>query len=140
MEPSTVAALQASELILFLVNLNVPSLRSGAAGLSMFGRLGVDLEKVRIVVMRDGTGDDVTLKHARETLGMDIHWKTPSDYRSVVNAINSGEPVVTASSRSKIGKNLRQLSDLLSNGQMTEKPSGGRAASVLRRMRTLVDF
>ena len=140
MEPGTVAALQASDLILFLVNLNVSSLRSGAAGLSMFGHLGLNPEKVRIVVMRDGTGEDVTLKHARETLGMDIHWKTPSDYRSAVTAINSGEPVVTASSRSKIGRNLRQLSEILANGQMAEKPSGGRAASVLRRMRTLVDF
>lgn len=140
MEPGTVAALQASDLILFLVSLNVSALRSGAAGLSTFGHLGVDPEKVRIVVMREGTGEDVTLKHAHETLGMPIHWKTPSDYPTVVTAINSGEPVVTASSRSKIGKNLRQLSDLLSNGQMAAEPSGRRAASLVRAMRSLIDF
>ncbi|MFQ5691393.1 MAG: CpaE family protein, partial [Gemmatimonadota bacterium] len=103
MEPGTVAALEASDLILFLVGLSVPALRSGAAGLATLGHLGVDVEKVRVVVMREGTGEDVTLKHARETLGMPIHWKTPSDYPTVVAAINSGEPVVTASSRSKIG-------------------------------------
>jgi pilus assembly protein CpaE len=139
MEPGTVAALEASDLILFLVSLNVSALRSGAAGLASLSHLGVDLEKVRVVVMREGTGDDVTLKHARETLGMPIHWKTPSDYPTVLTAINSGEPVVTASSRSKIGKNLRQLSDMLANGQMVEEPSGRRAA-LLRTMRGLIDF
>jgi pilus assembly protein CpaE len=139
-EPGTVAALEASDLILFLVSLNVSALRSGAAGLSTFGHLGVDPEKVRIVVMREGTGEDVTLKHACETLGMPIHWKTPSDYPTVVSAINSGKPVVTASSRSKIGKNLRQLSDLLANGQMAAEPSGRRAASLVRAMRSLIDF
>ncbi len=139
MEPGTVAALEASDLILFLVSLNVSALRSGAAGLANFRQLEVDLEKVRVVVMREGTGEDVTLKHAHETLGMPIHWKTPSDYPTVVTAINSGEPVVTASSRSKIGKNLRQLSDMLANGQMAEEPSGKRAA-LLRAMRSLIDF
>lgn len=140
MEPGTVAAFQASELILFLVSLNVSALRSGAAGLATFDKLGVDLEKVRVVVMREGTGEDVTLKHARETLGIPIHWKTPSDYPTVLNAINSGEPVVTASSRSKISKNLRQLSELLANGQLAEEPSGSRAASLRRVMRSLIDF
>jgi pilus assembly protein CpaE len=139
-EPGTVAALEVSDLILFLVSLNVPALRSGAAGLTTLGHLGVDLEKVRVVVMREGTGEDVTIKHARETLGMPIHWKTPSDYPTVVTAINSGEPVVTASSRTKIGKNLRQLSDMLANGQMAEEPSEGRAASLRRVMRSLIDF
>jgi Flp pilus assembly CpaE family ATPase len=118
----------------------VSALRSGAVGLATFGHLGVDLAKVRVVVMREGTGEDVTVKHARETLGMPIYWKTPSDYPPVVTAINSGEPVVTASSRSKIGKNLRQLSDMLANGQMAEELSGRDGGSLLRAMRSLIDF
>ena len=140
LEPATVAALEASDLILFLVSLNVSALRLGAAGLATFGHLGVQPEKVRIVVMRDGTGEDVTLNHARETLGMPIHWKTPSDYRTVVTAINSGEPVVTSSARSKIGRNLRQLSNVLANGQTAPEPSGKRATTLLRAMRSLIDF
>ena len=140
MEPGTVAALEASNVILFLVGLSVPALRSGAAGLATLNHLGVDVEKVRVVVMREGTGEDVTLNHARETLGIPIHWKTPSDYPTVVTAINSGEPVVTASPRSKIGKNLRQLSDMLANGQMAEEHSGRDGGSLLRTIRSLIDF
>ncbi len=134
MDPGTIVALETSDEVLFLVNLNVSALRSGAAGLAAFRHLGLALQKVRIVVMREGTGEDVILKHVRETLEMPIYWKTPSDYPTVVTAINSGEPVVTASPRSRVAKNLRQLSDLLVNGQAPE-PSA-RAASLLRMVWT----
>ena len=35
--------------------------------------------------MREDTGEDVTLKHAREALGVPVDWKTPSDYQAVVS-------------------------------------------------------
>jgi Flp pilus assembly CpaE family ATPase len=83
-----------------------------------------------MVVMREGTGEDVTLKHVRETLELPIYWKTPSDYPTVVTAINSGEPVVRASPRSRIGRNLRQLSEMLLDGEVAEPEA--RSASLLR--------
>lgn len=133
MDPGTIAALEASDVILFLVSPSVSAIRSAAAGLAAFRHLGLGLQNVRIVVMREGTGEDVTLKHIRETLEAPIYWKTPSDYRAVVTAINSGEPVVTASPRSKVSKNLRQLSDALCREPEVETaPVHKRAASLLR--------
>jgi pilus assembly protein CpaE len=133
MDPGTIAGLEASDTILFLTSLNVSALRSGAAGLAAFRHLGMDLQKVKIVVMREDTGEDVTLKHAREALGLPIYWKTPSDYQAVVSAINSGHPVVTASPRSKIAKNLRQLAEMLPGGPGAPgEPSGKRSTSLLR--------
>ena len=133
MDPGTIAALEESDEILFLVGLNVSTLRSGAAGLAAFRHLGLALEKVRIVVMREGTGEDVTLKHVRETLELPIYWKTPSDYPTVVTAINSGDPVVTASPRSRIARNLRQLSDQLASGlAAAAEPSAKRTNSHFR--------
>ena len=130
MDPGTIAALEHADEILFLVSLNVSALRSGAAGLAAFRHLGLNLQKVRMVVMREGTGEDVTLKHVRETLELPIYWKTPSDYPTVVTAINSGEPVVRASPRSRIGRNLRQLSEMLLDGEVAEPEA--RSASLLR--------
>lgn len=114
LDPGTIAALEAADTVLFLTSLNVSALRSGAAALAGFRHLGIDLKKVKVVVMRDGTGEDVTAKHARETLGLPVYWKTPSEYAPVVASINSGEPVVSAAPRSKFARNVRQLSDLLS--------------------------
>jgi len=131
-DPGTIAALEAADTVLFLTNLNVSALRSGAAALAAFRHLGLDLKKVKVVVMRDGTGEDVTVKHARETLGLPVYWKTPSEYGPVVASINSGQPVVTVAPRSKFAKNVRQLSDMLSgDGHLSAAPAPRRSASLL---------
>jgi len=135
MDPATIAALEASDTILFLTGLNVSALRSGAAALAAFRHLGLSLQKLKLVVMREGTGNDVTIKHAREALGLPIHWRTPSDYPTVVAAINKGTPVVTASPRSKVARNLRELAEQLARGPRpaAESPTS-RVVSLARRL------
>jgi pilus assembly protein CpaE len=128
-DAGTIAALEASDTVLFLTGLDVCALRSGAAGLAMFRQLGLNLQKVQVVVMREGTSTDVTPKNARETLGVPITWKTPSDYHTMVASINSGQPVVTASPRSRIAKNLRQLA-----GTLTETAAPVKNTSTLARL------
>lgn len=133
LDPGTIAALEASDTIFFLTGLTVSALRSGAAGLAAFRHLGLNLQRVKAVVMREGTGEDVTIKHAHETLGLPIHWRTPSDYPTVVSAINSGEPVVTASPRSKIARNLRELAgSLFPRPGAAARPVAGRSAALTR--------
>jgi pilus assembly protein CpaE len=113
LDPGTIAALEAADTVLYLTTLDVATLRSSAAGLAAFRSLGLDLKKVKVVITRDGTAEDVTVRHAREALGVLPYWKTPSDYAAVVGAINGGKPVVTTSPRSKFSKSVRQLSDAL---------------------------
>jgi pilus assembly protein CpaE len=131
-DPGTIAALEVADTVLFITSLNVSALRSGAAALSAFRHLGIDLKKIKVVVMRDGTGEDVTVKHAREALGLPVYWKTPSEYAEVVTSINNGQPVVSAAPRSKFAKNIRQLSDMLSGDG---RPS---VASTMRRSASLL--
>jgi len=132
LDPGTIAALEASDTVLFLTSLTVSALRSGAAGLAAFRHLGLNPQRVKVVIMREGTGEDVTLKHAHETLGVPIHWRTPSDYPTVVSAINNGEPVVTASPRSKIARNLRELAGGLFPKPGAARPAAGRSAALTR--------
>ena len=135
MDPGTIAGLEASDTILFLTSLNVSALRSGAAGLAAFRHLGLDMQKVKIVVMREDTGKEVTPKHARDTLGLPIAWRTPSDYEAVVSSINSGQPVVTASPKSKIAKNIRQLVEILPTG-----PGAGRPEPLVKKATSLLRY
>jgi pilus assembly protein CpaE len=133
LDPGTIAALEASDTVFFLTSLTVSALRSAAAGLAAFRHLGLNPQRVKVVIMREGTGEDVTLKHAHETLGVPIHWRTPSDYPTVVSAINTGAPVVTASPRSKIARNLRELAGgLFSRPGAATRPAAGRSATLTR--------
>lgn len=130
-DPATVAALEAADTILFVTSLNVSALRSGAAALAAFRHLGLDLKKIKVVVMRDGTGEDVTVKHARETLGLPVYWKTPSEYGPVVASINNGRPVVTDAPRSKFARSVRELAELLINGRAVGPSAAHRPVSRL---------
>jgi len=135
MDSATIAALEASDTILFLTGLDVSALRSGTAAIAAFRHLGLSLQKVKVVVMREGTGNDVTTKHAREALGLPIHWRTPSDYPTVVASINRGTPVVTASPRSKVARNFRELAEQLARGRRPAAESASsRVASFARRL------
>jgi len=131
LDPGTIAGLEVSDIILYLTGPNVAALRSSAAGLAALRHIGLDFNRVRAVLMREGTGDDVTLKHAQEALGIPIYWKTPSDYRAVISAINHGRPVVSASPRSKIAANLGQLSEALYKTRVAAPPEAKRS-SLLR--------
>lgn len=136
MDPATIAGLEASNTVLFLTSLNVSALRSGAAGLAGFRHLGLDLQKVKVIVMREDTGEDVTLKHVREALGLPIFWKTPSDYQAVISSINSGRPVVTGAPRSKIARNIAQLAEVLTKPLSPGDMTGSRVGALMRLMWT----
>jgi pilus assembly protein CpaE len=120
LDPGTVAALELSDTILYLTSLDVPAIRSAMAGLAAFRQLGVSQQRLKVVVMRDDTAEDMTTKQVRDALGLPIFWRVPNDYQAVMSSINTGNPVVLASPRSKIARSVTQLSDWV--GQ--QKPSG----------------
>lgn len=130
----TLATLEVSDTVLFLTGPTVSGIRSAAAGIAAFRSFGLNLNKVKVVLMREDTGGDVTLKHVREALGVPVFWKTPSDYQAVVSAINTGEPVVTASPRSKVSKNLRELADLLATASKAGVEHAEKPVSLLGRL------
>jgi pilus assembly protein CpaE len=131
-DPMTIAGLEGSDTILFLTSPNVSALRSAAAGIGAFRHLGLDIRNVKLIVMREETGEDVTLKHVNEAIQLPVIWKTPSDYVAVVSAINHGRPVVAAAPRSKFSLSVRQLAKTLSPGEsiLTDAPAR-RSASLL---------
>ena len=125
-DAGTIGALEAADTLLFLTSLNVSALRSGAAALAAFRHLGLDAGKVKVIIMRDGTGEDVTVKHAREVLGVPLYWKTPNEYAPIVASINSGQPVVTVAPRSKFARSVRELADALAGDARPAAPSAAR--------------
>ena len=108
-EGATLSALESADTILYLTAPNISALRLSAAGLTTFREFGVDVRKVKIVLMRDGTGGDVTHKHVRESLGLPVFWRLPSDYRAAIGALNNGQPLVSMAPRSRLAQSLKEL-------------------------------
>ncbi len=136
LEPGTVAALEAADEVLYLVGLNVPALRSAAANLAVLRNLGLDQRKLRLVVMRADSREDVAPNRVREVLNLPIYWRVPNDYPTVVASLNEGQPLLAASPRSEIARNVRRLVDTLSNNCPRKQGGKGWVPAVLRGLLT----
>jgi pilus assembly protein CpaE len=90
-------------------------------------------EKVKIIVNRVGydTGQ-ISLKKAQETIGREIFWQVPNDYRVMVEVRNNGVPLVQQAPKAAITQSINQLAEALTgkqgeqSGEATAKKGGWR--------------
>ena len=135
LDPGTIAALEESDEVLYLVALNVPALRGASAGILALRHLGIDTRKVKIVVSRADAREEVSLKQAREALQLPVFWRIPNDYPTVLSSINEGAPFVLSSPKTEIAKSVRQLSENVSRALVPKaQPKREEATSLLRRV------
>jgi len=105
----TLAALDQVDDILLVVTLDIPSIRSAQRALAIFDRLGYPRHKVRIVVNRWSKQIDIDLREVERYLGQSAMGFVQSDYRTAVNSINLGQPLVTSEPSSKISVEIKQI-------------------------------
>jgi pilus assembly protein CpaE len=71
--------------------------------------LGVNRERVRVVVNRHGQAQEVPAAKAEEALGMKIFHFIPDDPKTINRANNNGVPVVLESPWAKVSKSVSKL-------------------------------
>lgn len=108
-DPITLAALDQADDILLVLTLDIPAIRSAQRSLAIFDRLGYPRHKTHIVVNRFSKQIDLDLRQVERYLGERVMGYVQSDYRTAVNSINLGQPLVEAEPNSKIGMELRQI-------------------------------
>ena len=109
----TLAALDQVDEILLVVTLDIPAIRSAQRSLAIFDRLGYPRHKVRIVVNRWSKQIDLDLRQVERYLGDRVTGFVQSDYRTAVNSINLGQPLVESDPTSKIAAEIRQIAHAL---------------------------
>jgi pilus assembly protein CpaE len=93
-DDSRFPALEKADLMLFPIELDVPSMRRAQRALQLLERFGVPLSKVRLVVNRHLNDRLLSLETVESTLGRPSFWTLPNDYVSAHGAINQGVPLV----------------------------------------------
>ncbi len=94
LDDSRFPALEKADLVLFPIELDVPSMRRAQRALQLLERFGVPLSKVRLVVNRHLNDRMMGLETVETTLGRPSFWTLPNDYVSAHGAINQGVPLV----------------------------------------------
>ncbi|MCQ2789388.1 MAG: AAA family ATPase [bacterium] len=111
----TITALDKSDLILLISNVNLPAIRNCQRCLDLFERLGYEAEKTKIVLNRYMENEEIKVEDVEEVLNKKIYWKIPNNYFTIMSAINKGIPVCEINPESNISQSYRELAALLSD-------------------------
>jgi pilus assembly protein CpaE len=91
----TVAALDLANSIFLISNTDLASLRNAQRSLNIFERMGYKKERIKLLINRYTKSIDIRSKDIEETLNFPVYWWFPSDWPTIVTALNNGVPVPT---------------------------------------------
>ncbi len=128
--PLDMAALECSDVILLVTQLDLPCLRNAVRLLKSFRPVPGMLDKVKLVVNRTMPDSEaIRLKRAEEIVGREFFWQLPNDYRVMIEARNNGVPVVTEAVKSEITQSLAGLARALVGETLPGVKPAGRSAN-----------
>jgi pilus assembly protein CpaE len=83
-------------------------------------------EKVRIIVNRVGLdAGAISLKKAQETIGREIYWQLPNDYKTMVEVRNNGVPLIEQAPRAGITQAIISLAESLADDSRKVESGNG---------------
>ena len=120
--PADFVALKSAKDILLVTQLDLPCLRNVVRLMMSFGETEGLKDKVKIVVNRVGldTGS-ISVKKAQETMGREIYWQLPNDYRTMVEVRNNGVPLIEQAPRASITQAVVTLAEALGAEEKTKE-------------------
>lgn len=111
----TVARL--ADVNVLVVQPTVPSVRNAERYLAAIRRMGVDADRMRVIVNRlPKRGADIEPADIEKALGLKIACALPNDFKNAIDAINFGAPVLLRTPRAELSARLGALAEML-NGR-----------------------
>ena len=108
--PLDMLALQEADHVFLVTQLDLPCLRNVVRLMMSFSEIDGLKDKTRIVVNRVGMGvGQISLKKAKETIGGEIFWQIPNDYRVMSEVRNNGVPLVQQAPKANITQSILGL-------------------------------
>lgn len=112
-------AMELSNEIVLIVQLDLPCLRNMVRLLMSLQQMDNIRDKVKVVVNRVGLeSGQISLKKARETIGREVFFQIPNDYRTMVEMRNNGQPLIEQAPKAAITLAVQQLTDLLAGAEV----------------------
>jgi len=124
--PIDLVTLEMATHVLLVTQLDLPCLRNVVRLMMSFGEMEGMTEKVKIVVNRAGLENGpITVKKAQETIGKDVFWQLPNDYRTMVGVRNNGVPLIDQAPKAPITLAIGSMAEALfgsGTGKAVEQP------------------
>lgn len=128
--PLDVVALKSAKDVLLVTQLDLPCLRNVVRLMLSFNDDEGLKDKVKIVVNRVGLDSGaISLKKAQETMGKEIFWQLPNDYKTMVEVRNNGVPLVEQAPRAGITQAILTLAENLTGEKANEAAASSSAGA-----------
>jgi len=112
--PIDLVAMQSAEHVLLVTQLDLPCLRNIVRLMMSFEEVEGLKDKVHLVVNRAGLANgQISLKKAQETVGRDVFWQLPNDYRVMIEMRNNGVPLIEQAPKAAITQSIISLAERL---------------------------
>jgi len=120
-------AMELANEIILIVQLDLPCLRNMVRLLMSLQQIDNIRDKVKVVVNRVGLeSGQISLKKARETIGREVFFQIPNDYRTMVEMRNNGQPLIEQAPKAAITLAVQQLTDLLAGAEVISGDEAGK--------------
>ncbi len=119
--PLDIVALQSADQILLVTQLDLPCLRNIVRLMTSFNEMDGIADKIKIVVNRVGIDSgQISLKKAQDTIGREIFWQLPNDFRTMVDVRNNGVPLLDQAPRAAITLAISELANAVTDAKPEE--------------------
>jgi pilus assembly protein CpaE len=103
--------LDKANLVLFVTEMDVPSLKSAHRAFELFSRMGIYEKKIRLVLNRYIKSKLMSLESVERALGVKVFWTLPNNYPTAIAAVNQGLSIRECDPRSDIARSYSGLVD-----------------------------
>lgn len=135
------AALELSDTILMVSQLDVCGLRNGARLMQVLRQFDGMAERVRVAMNRVGsTISTVGVKKAEETLGAPVGWQVPNDSAAVAASRSKGVPLIAECPKSRATRAIVEMAEALAPTEPVAAAAGpplGKKLSKLSKLSSM---
>lgn len=117
LEEESLAAMDMAEKIFLILEPTVLGLKTAVRMASLSQRLGHDPEKVRPIVNRADSKMSILPREVEEVLGQEVLAWLPNEYRNLIEANNTGKPILMTHPKCKWSKAVFELAEKVARGE-----------------------
>lgn len=132
--PLDLMCLREADQVLLVTQLDLTCLRNVVRLMMSFDEIEGMKDKTHVIINRVGVNwGKIGLKKAQETIGRDVFWQIPNDYRTMVEVRNTGVSLIEQFPKAGITQSVLGLAAALSGSTDSTSNEKAASASVWRR-------
>jgi len=120
LDRTTLAVVDASDRILLVASMDLPSVKNVKIVLGMLEILNIEKSRINLVLNRADSRVGLSFEDIEQSIGKDISWTIPSD-RIVPRSVNLGVPFVIDAPRAEVSRSFEKIGRLALDKIVKEK-------------------